>query len=503
MLTDEQFMRELRSRMECSEKIIQSSSSFYNAPHTSAAFTFGQIHRVQLIPFTPRNVAQGHLQIASLIAELSEKATFLLEVCKEIEAALYRTRQALANAKRTSSELSNQDLPINRFPNELLCEIFRDGLKISKECGVNYLLAITSVCRQWRTIATQYTQLWNDITFFSSIDRELKPCHEFIEAQFERSGTANFTINVRLFGFPRGTDQWLVPLLHSHMHRCQSFRFWAVFGHYPEGLFPLPSDLRSLEILDVAITHDIELWRPDAFGPLRRLTITAFDLFDSSKYIPYAQLEHIALYSFHDQIDYFPIILNQSNLLSLSLSMNRTLIERNEPRESIVLPNLTQIDLLDGSLDLFPKIKAPVLRHISIEDVTVPLLNRLADVTNLGNVTSITFKNLRTIAYLDYVRHYGVGERLLGVEVGCRVSDIPAILAEYYPCNYPELQVVRIFNIDKPPMSVTMRHKIMSAIDQLLSVTADLEVQLKIDVQTQGEDSPASVSEQNKSRFTP
>ncbi|TFK78923.1 hypothetical protein K466DRAFT_506495, partial [Polyporus arcularius HHB13444] len=73
----------------------------------------------------------------------------------------------------------NQVSPTHRFPPEVLAAIF-DCVRLPRSCedtenelptDSRPLIAVTHVCRRWRTIALEHTSLWTGIAAYSGSGR--------------------------------------------------------------------------------------------------------------------------------------------------------------------------------------------------------------------------------------------------------------------------------------------------------------------------------------------
>lgn len=376
-----------------------------------------------------------------------------------------------------------------------MCQIFRDGLlEAPQEAVMNYLVAITSVCHQWREITINHSQLWNDIKF-SAEEQNPTTCRGYIEAQFERSSPAKFSFCIDLAGCETGTHVWLVPLLHSHIHRCCQLNLIVLDGQYPKGLFPLPSHLPSLEELEVTVDDVVELWKLDLSAPLRVLSLEMYGPIDFLKHIPYTQLQHLSLRNidYDEPINYFPILSRQSNLVSLALRTYHKSIDHND---RLILPHLTRIELSQESEPLWPKIQTPSLRHIATEECDALSFNWLAEITDLRNITSLMItQSKEDDTVLPSMQDYGLGENLLAIEMHSYPSATFWMLADFIPSKCPKLRLVRIHTTDWSEADA-----FIEAIDRFLSSTTGVQVQQKILPIIPDPQSP-KISEHNMSRF--
>lgn len=182
---------------------------------------------------------------------------------------------------------SNDHIPINRIPLEILCHTFRQlatpgsTLSVSSKQNIVSLLLVSSVCQYWRRAAITNAVFWADIKIESQAVGALKLATLFLE----RSNGASLAIAVSCGSVepPNESLETFLLQLQKEGHRLRAFS--ADMAHAPEQIgisdkltFSAPI-LESLELTYPIIPHS-EWSRRTAYPPfnatfpsLRRLEL--------------------------------------------------------------------------------------------------------------------------------------------------------------------------------------------------------------------------------------
>ncbi|KAJ3753027.1 hypothetical protein EV360DRAFT_74855 [Lentinula raphanica] len=185
--------------------------------------------------------------------------------------------------KEYQSNLRTFQSPIRKVPNEILRWIFNyassNNILLEDDCnirlstvheeytpGVIPALALSSVCSQWRNLASSYPEIWSRITLLLKLKvppgAASKGFMDTVEVFIERSGS--FPLSLRIESLQLGVEvnafHPVLSLVGKHTQRWSAFEFLSqrVIEHE---MFGLPSHVVTFPILE-----NLKIIRPSDVG---------------------------------------------------------------------------------------------------------------------------------------------------------------------------------------------------------------------------------------------
>ncbi|KAJ3817582.1 hypothetical protein F5880DRAFT_41360, partial [Lentinula raphanica] len=174
--------------------------------------------------------------------------------------------------KEYQSDLRTFQSPIRKLPNEILRWIFNfassnniflddncdiRGSTVFKEYtpGVIPALALSSVCSQWRNLASSYPEIWSRITLLMKLKvpstTPSKGFMDTVEVFIERSGSFPLSLRIESLQFPDEANPFhpILSLVGKHTQRWSAFEFISLRAISHE-MFGISTDVVTFPILE-------------------------------------------------------------------------------------------------------------------------------------------------------------------------------------------------------------------------------------------------------------
>src|SRR5260221_1127335 len=159
---------------------------------------------------------------------------------------------------------------INELPDEIISDIFHFLIGDDKS-----LIAATSVCHLWRSIALERSTLWSNIYFWCNNEplgpyKDPQLACEKVRMFLQRSGSCRLSLGISIsHNFYDAED--LLNIVSPHLDRCERIVVRLDGPTHSLKLLPFPGTLSSLKVLDCDLIFpfsNVTLLTPQARCPL-------------------------------------------------------------------------------------------------------------------------------------------------------------------------------------------------------------------------------------------
>ncbi|KAF9518164.1 hypothetical protein BS47DRAFT_1425105 [Hydnum rufescens UP504] len=185
-------------------------------------------------------------------------------------------RGTRAHVGRDARRRHNDAVTVNRLPDELIVEIFKQGLYQSNEDTERYLAMLLAICSLWRQIAltTKTVSIALDVEVSEEIVA-MDMLKQYLQRAGERT-IIDLHLTVRLEA-SRAMTQNLISVILEHIHRTRTLICGTSIAPFMDAIFPLAGHFPSLEILDVCLVRTdlraTKLLGRNCVAPLKKLTL--------------------------------------------------------------------------------------------------------------------------------------------------------------------------------------------------------------------------------------
>ncbi|KAJ3775559.1 hypothetical protein FB446DRAFT_386982 [Lentinula raphanica] len=190
--------------------------------------------------------------------------------------------------KEYQSNLQTFQSPIRKLPNEILrwifnyasssniflddnCDIRRSTVFKEYTPGVIPALALSSVCSQWRNLASSYPEIWSRITLILKLKvppsgTASKGFMDTVRVFLERSGSFPLSLRIESLQLPGAETNAFHPVLSlvgKHTQRWSAFEFFSqrAISHEMFGISTNVVTFPILENLKIIRSSDVEFFR--------------------------------------------------------------------------------------------------------------------------------------------------------------------------------------------------------------------------------------------------
>ncbi|THV08213.1 hypothetical protein K435DRAFT_832764 [Dendrothele bispora CBS 962.96] len=356
-----------------------------------------------------------------------------------MEIALSTYRRNLQIVTRVVHEHELVSCATRSLPAEIILEI----AFMTVDSGLIDVLDSTSrgpwymaqVCKRWRDILTNSTDLWSRIDVKLFRPPKLRNAVPLLMSYIDRSGNQPLHIGFRSKRYSDWTET-LFGILIAQSHRWKIIQIHKLFPQMINSLKRVKHKLNLLEELQLSSAESLPTGIDvfyDSPG-LRRFSLDDFPNSTNLLVLPWSQLTSYSAYQ--DNIrDHLAVLQKTPNLTECSLVSHQNKDSRTS-RTKTVLRNLQQLYLRDTAVSLLESIRAPRLEILRVESLNSANLGKGSFLGFISSTASlrtlsvscplpadelskvITHKNLSTLENLTLDLEIPRGSTLLDVVLG-------------------------------------------------------------------------------------